>query len=287
MKDDNVRLGFVGAGFVGGAMIRAFAQYNPMEVYDKGKGIGSLKGVAEFADVIFVAVPTPMRQDGTCDTRIVLEVVEEVDQAVQVAGREDEAVEVVIRSTVPPAFLTELWELTKAIEVLYMPEFLTERTADLDFINAPRYIIGTQNTNDPDQYPKTIQVFEQRFPRTRVVVMSYAEAALVKYGTNNFFTVKLSYFNEIYATAVAYGADPDVVIEEILQDGRIGRSHYQVPGHDGDLGWGGHCFPKDNRAFAHIAGHDNIMVNAAWEVNELKRSKRDWEDQVGRTVSED
>ena len=197
-------------------------------------------------------------------------------------------VEVVIRSTVPPGFLKEMWEGTSTLQLLFMPEFLTERTADLDFIVAPRYIIGTNNPEDPDEYMKTVQAFGERFPKTRIPIMTYTEASLVKYGTNNFFCVKLSYLNELYNTALELGVeDPNVVIEEILQDGRIGRSHFQVPGHDGDFGWGGHCFVKDNRAFAHISGVNNEMVNAAWEVNKEVRTNRDWEDQVGRAVSED
>lgn len=283
--DEKVKLGFVGAGFVGGAMIRGFSQYNPIKVYDRGKNIGSLLEVVEFSDVIFVAVPTPMRKDGSCDTRIVEEILRDINQAVAHNYREDDEVEVVLRSTVPPNFLLEMHAELDNINLIFMPEFLTERTADLDFINAPRFVVGLEDGETSAQH--LCQALTARFPGTPIKIMSLEEASMVKYATNNFFTVKLSFFNEIYNQCLEVGADPDRVIAEVLQDGRIGRSHFQVPGHDGDLGWGGHCFPKDNRAYSTFAKDSSTMADAAWEVNERFRSKKDWEEQRGRAVSED
>jgi UDPglucose 6-dehydrogenase len=268
-------MGFVGAGFVGGAAIRAFSGYNHCIVYDKGMGIGSMEEVCDVAEVIFVAVPTPPMKNGECDTSIVEEVVYAIDQAVYDAGRNIDGVEVVIRSTVPPAFLTKLWENTTNISVLFMPEFLTERTADLDFITAPRYIIGTQDVNEPDQFQLTWEVLNNRFPRTRITVMKLEEAALVKYATNVFFAMKISYFNELYKVAEAVGADPTKVIEEVIQDGRIGRSHFQVPGHDGNFGFGGHCFPKDVRAFSNFAYPNTVMSSATEFVNHTVRKEEE------------
>lgn len=285
--DDKIRLGFVGAGFVGGATIRAFSGYFPISVYDKGKGIGDLRSVCQNSDVIFVSVPTPMRKDGSCDTRIVIEVAEEINRYIKTLGRGDDGIEVVIRSTVPPDFMGELWQILSHVNLLFVPEFLTARTADLDFINSSRFIIGSLEPENSEHWMKTVAVLRERFPRTRITTMSYAEASLVKLGTNNFFAVKLSYFNELYKTAQNNGADPDVVIQEILQDGRIGRSHFQVPGHDGDFGWGGMCFAKDNRSFSIISAPNNKMVDAAWEVNNEVRTNRDWERDIGRAVSED
>ena len=173
---------------------------------------------------------------------------------------------------------------------MFVPEFLTERTADQDFLASPRFIIGTESITSPQDYEKTKRVFEERFPRTRISILTWEEAAMVKYATNNFFTVKLSFFNELYNLALEVGANPEKVIEETINDGRIGRSHFKVPGPDGNFGWGGHCFPKDNRAykaFAEELGIDVKMVDAAWDVNESMREDRDWERQKGRAVVDD
>ncbi len=268
-------IGFVGAGFVGGAAIRAFSGYNNCVVYDKGLEIGTMQEVCDQADVIFVAVPSPAKENGDCDTSIVVEVVEEIDDRVRNAGREFEGVEVVVRSTVPPAFLDELWESVENVSLLFMPEFLTERTADLDFITAPRFIIGTEDPSLDEMFANTMYVLSNRFPRTRITVMTLAEASLVKYATNVFFATKISFFNELYKIAELVGADPTVVIEEVIQDGRIGRSHYQVPGHDGSFGYGGHCFPKDVRAYSFFGYPHTVMSSATEIVNHKVRRESD------------
>lgn len=281
-------MGIIGAGFVGGAMIRGFSGYANIKVYDKFKDIGSLYEVCQ-QDVIFVCVPTPMRKSGECDTRIVKSCLDEVERELNNQEYGDVKT-VVIRSTVPPNFIEDVIDY-ECIDVMYMPEFLTERTADLDFINATRFILGHDGTIPSLRRTELVRrLFNNRFPNTRFVVTSFEAAGLIKYGTNNFFTVKLSYFNELAKIAEAYGEDGQEIINEILEDGRIGRSHFQVPGPDGDYGWGGHCFPKDNRAFSHIAGFVSEparMVDAAWEVNEEVRKNRNWEQQKGRAVSDD
>ena len=279
----DITLGFVGMGFVGGAGYRAFSGYFDTVIYDKGQNIGSMEEVAK-ADVIFVAVPTPMKKDGSCDTSVVEQVVTDLDKLVE------SGTEIAVRSTVPPLWFYEVASRMKNGELLFVPEFLTERTADQDFLASPRFILGVECVSDPNTHAKTKQVFEERFPRTRVSIMTWEEASLVKYGTNTFFTTKLSFFNELYKLADKLGANPDVVVEEVINDGRIGRSHFKVPGPDGDFGWGGHCFPKDNRALkaiADAAGIEFDMVQSAWDVNERMRGDRDWERQKGRAVVED
>ena len=77
---------------------------------------------------------------------------------------------------------------------------------------------------------------------------------------------------------------------EILEDGRIGRSHWQVPGHDGKLGFGGSCFPKDLNGFMHFAksiGVDPTVSEAVWKKNLEVRPEKDWEELKGRAVSEE
>lgn len=285
-------IGLVGLGYIGGSMYKAFAGYTDIYCYDKDRNIGSYDEVAN-ADVIFVAVPTPMRKDGSCDTRIVEEVLENLE--LEFKNRTVRKT-VVIRSTVPPDFCLKMTDIYGGwMEIIFMPEFLTERTAALDFIQSSRFIIGIdpEQLLEFDQNPFIMMVEEvmrERFPRTRITYVTWQEASLIKYATNTFFTIKLSFFNELFAVCGAAGADPNLVIGELLEDGRIGRSHFNVPGPDGDFGWGGHCFPKDNRSYAFIVkelGLKSLMADAAWEVNNAVRRNRNWEKQLGRAVSED
>jgi len=277
-------VGIIGLGFVGGATSRAFAQYANVRVYDKYKNIGTIKEVAEQA-VVFVCVPTPMRADGSCDTSIVESVVADLSTFPN-ADRE-----VVIKSTCPPAFFSKLQATYPlAGTIIFNPEFLTERTADLDFIQSTRFIFGVELPNAAAKFI-VLKLHEERFPGTRLAVMHWEEAAMVKYGCNVFFTVKLSFFNELARVCEKLNGFTSfpTVINEILQDGRIGRSHFQVPGHDGDKGWGGVCFPKDNRAFSIFAKElcvNSHMADAAWQVNQEVRSDRNWEKEKGRAVSE-
>jgi UDPglucose 6-dehydrogenase len=80
---------------------------------------------------------------------------------------------------------------------------------------------------------------------------SIEEAAIIKYATNSFLAMKVSFFNHIYDICEASGHDFDIVRHLICQDNRIGTSHSMVPGPDRERGWGGHCFPKDTSAFIH------------------------------------
>lgn len=275
----NTRLGFVGAGFVGGAMIRGFSGYFPIFVYDRYQKIGSLEEVVENSDVVFLSLPSPAEADGSCDTTIVDEMLYEINE---LCLDGDDPLAVVIRSTIPPDYFSEAGAtgpvLLKTstpfnrLNIVYMPEFLTARTADLDFIMSSRFILGV---SDPDELTPgdtlVRQVFNERFPRTRVAVMTWEEASFVKYATNTFFTVKVSFFNELYDACELHEVNPQHVIEEVMNDGRIGRSHFRVPGPDGRRGWGGACFPKDTAAYIKLAEGNSTMVEAAREVNNRVR----------------
>lgn len=278
-------IGIIGNGFVGGALAKGFAQHTDVKVYDKDPK-RSLNSVLQTCsqDVLFVAVPTPMKVEnyGKCDTEILEQALDMVNQAVNDGSDKI----TVVRSTIPPSFLRENYHRWEALELVYMPEFLTERTADLDFIQSRRFIFGTMSGVGIPGPLKLL--FDTRFPATKQVPMTWEAASLVKYGTNVFFTTKLSFFNELAEVAEAMGEDPQAIIDEVCNDGRIGLSHNKVPGHDGDKGWGGHCFPKDNRAFStfgHALGVTCYMADAAWLVNNRVRKKKDWEEMKGRAVS--
>ena len=110
--------------------------------------------------------------------------------------------------------------------------------------------------------------------------MTSDESEFVKYFANCFFATKVSYFNEMAVFARACGLDWDKVIKGVMSDGRIGISHYQVPGFDGSLGFGGTCFPKDINALIKSfekAGANPVVLKAAWERNLLVRDNKDWE----------
>jgi len=107
---------------------------------------------------------------------------------------------------------------------------------------------------------------------------------------NTFFATKVSFMNEMYQLSTKLNLDWDKAMQGFLSDGRVGNSHVNVPGHDGKLGFGGSCFPKDVQALIHYADSKNINLNVlkgAWQTNLNVRPERDWEELKGRAIVND
>ena len=110
---------------------------------------------------------------------------------------------------------------------------------------------------------------------------------MVKYLINTFLSVKVSFANEIYQLCNKLNIDYDKVVEYAIHDERLGNSHWSVPGHDGDFGFGGHCFPKDLLAIISLTNELdtlNNVLNATKKTNDSVRVDRDWENMKGRAV---
>lgn len=238
----------------------------------------------QFSKVYFVCLPTPMYEDGSADLSIVESVLDELSQ---VSGERI----AVVKSTIPPGS-TEAWNKKyekTGLRVVFNPEFLTERTALEDMRSQNRIVLG-----GPRPWINTVkEVFRSAFPDVPIVKTSSTTAEMVKYLTNNFLTVKVSFANEMAQICEAldksgHNIDYDKVVEYAKYDRRIGESHWSVPGPDGDRGFGGHCFPKDINAMIKVAENLGIrptILKSAWEKNKEVRKDNDWERQVGRAVS--
>ena len=272
-------IGIVGQGYVGTAIKVGFEPHYKVETYDKydlSKSTkSSIKRVVEFTDVIFVCVPTPMRKDGTCYTGIVEEVIREINETA-------DGHIVVIKSTVPPGTTDRInAEYTKST-VIFNPEFLTEANFIDDFKNQNRIILG----GDRKGTSKVRQLYSRLFPQATIVKTGAKHAEMVKYFTNCFLATKVSFANEMKHICDSIDLDYDKVVEYATYDERLGKSHWSVPGPDGDLGFGGHCLPKDLSAM--VNGFDTLgLLEAVEQVNDQVRENRDWELMVGRAVLEE
>jgi len=247
-------IGILGGGFVGSATCEAFKHYTDCKLYD----ISPARSVHNYyevlaQDILFVAVPTPMKKDGSVDASIVDSVLAQLKNALQTHKKP-----VILKSTLPPKDLVAMSEhYSPTIHLIYSPEFLTERTALLDFQQTNRLIFGDhypegqQNFEAVDTLNQNVlmitALFEGRFPKVPIYWCSMEEASLIKYGTNVFFAVVLSFWNELALIAESYGLEPNEVAGMIMLDQRIGRSHFQVPGHDGDRGFGGQCLVPETK----------------------------------------
>ena len=272
-----MKLGIVGQGFVGNAVYQKFKNYYEVLTFDldESKRNSEFNKVAE-CDYVFVCLPTPMNEDGSCNTDIVEGVVKELDRYGKVKG-------IVIKSTIPPG-TTQKWNEKYITDIVFNPEFLTERNAVSDYENQDRIILGGPRPTTTELK----RIFSKVFPTAHIIKTDSTYAEMVKYTTNTFLSVKVSFANEICQLCEKLGADYDKVIEYASMDKRLGDTHWSVPGHDGDYGFGGHCFPKDLAALLYMTkelGTTNNVLSAAQRTNDVVRRNRDWEKMEGRAVS--
>ena len=270
-------IGIIGQGFVGNAVHEKFRDFFRVLTYDKDKNLSnSKKRIVQRQEVVFLCLPTPMNADGSCHTDI-------VEKELELLNTIGTNRIVVIKSTVPPNTVARWQTQFENIQIVFNPEFLTERNAVSDYSNQKRIILG-------GPIPATTElktIFSKVFPTAKIIKTDSTTAELVKYLTNAFLSVKVSFANEMYQICKESGADYDKVIEYALDDERLGKSHWNVPGPDGDFGFGGHCFPKDLSAIIDVAINLRAVNNVLWaarKTNEEVRSNKDWLDMKGRAV---
>jgi len=278
-------IGIVGNGFVGSSVAFGFSPQcgcdgADVKIYDKdeSKSTHSLEDTLT-SDFIFVSVPTPSNKDGSINLDIVYDVFNEMNE---LNNRTDNVF--LLRSTVTPGTTRKLQIGFHNLNIVFNPEFLTERSAKFDFINQARFIVGG-NERDTD---KVEELFRWRFGETTPIIKTnYETAELIKYMNNCFFATKVSFLNEMYQVADACGADWDMAVEGFVRDGRVGHSHMNVPGPDGKFGFGGSCFPKDTQAminFAKSLGVPSNVLEGTWKTNLEVRPEEDWKKLKGRAV---
>jgi UDPglucose 6-dehydrogenase len=276
-------IGIIGQGFVGNAVYQKFKNYYDVLTYDldETKSNSNVNEIIYKCENIFVCLPTPMKKSGECDLSICETVLSEIDLIVD---NLETTKNIIIKSTVPPG-TTEHWNYKyESLDIVFNPEFLTEANAVSDYENQDRIILGGVRPATTEL--KTI--FSKVFPKAHIIKTDSTHAEMVKYLTNTFLATKVSFANEIYQLCQVVGADYDKVIEYATLDDRLGKSHWNVPGHDGDFGFGGHCFPKDLSALLHLSnkfGTINNVLQSTKDTNDEIRKNRDWEQMKGRAVS--
>lgn len=252
----------VGYGFVGKAVFNGLKDKHDLVIVDPKYTSGEIAHHPD-ADGIIICVPTPELPNGGCDSSIVANVLDQIPIFQPV----------LIKSTVTPSVVDALNEIYSEHSICYNPEFLRERSADQDFANQKHIVIGGE---DPEYFWH--DVFLEALPNCKLVLnCTDKESALVKYATNSFLAIKTSYFNQLYDVCQAEGLDFEVVRQLLGHDQRIGLDHTMVPGPDGERGWGGHCFPKDTKAFRKYAYGLNkpvTILDQAIDYNEQIRQNK-------------
>jgi UDPglucose 6-dehydrogenase len=275
-----MNIGIIGQGFVGNAIYQKLSKYYKVFTYDLNDKLcnSTFDETVSRCKIVFVCLPTPMNQNGSCNLDIIEDVLSQINEYT------DTERIVVIKSTIIPGATDEFNSKYKNIDIVFNPEFLTEANAVDDFENQSRLLLGGSLKSTT----KIKQIFSAVFRKTPRIIKTDAKSAeLVKYVTNTFLATKVSFANEIYKLCEELELDYDKIIEMATLDPRLGDSHWGVPGPDGDFGYGGHCFPKDLAAIIQMSkekGSLNHVLKAAQMTNDAVRNNRDWEKMKGRAV---
>lgn len=299
-----MEIGIIGQGFVGSAIREGLKNFYNVTGYDLDPSkcfnmdhVASnlrLEKLVETSEIVFVCVPTPMRKDGSCDTRILETALDSAYKIIEKSFREPKhsgflkmqthTKTFVVKSTVPPGTTQRLSLKYPKINLCFSPEFLTEANSFEDFKNQSRIIIGGNGAREVKR------MFRKAFPKIPIVITRSETAEMVKYFINCFLATKVTFANQMYEICQSAGIDYDKVCEYALHDSRIGKSHLAVPGPDGDFGFGGHCFPKDLAAMSFFGEQFHAETGLLKEIEALNnyyRSNKDWEKMKGRAVSDD
>lgn len=248
-------IGIIGFGFVGKAIHHGFAQWADFRIYDKNPTLSlhTFEEVAHESDFIFICLPTPTDfETGSIDLSIIDDA---IDRLGAICDGEGPDPIVVIKSTVVPGTIERYRRKHPQMCLVFNPEFLTERTSKLDFINQSRIILGGSQVG----MNELEELYKVRFPGTPIFKTTSTAAELVKYMANCFFAVKVSFMNEMNQVCKKLGLEYKEVIAMVLADGRIGNSHWQVPGHDGHFGWGGKCVVGEEIAIVRNCEGDILL----------------------------
>ncbi|HZL36041.1 MAG TPA: UDP-glucose/GDP-mannose dehydrogenase family protein [Tepidisphaeraceae bacterium] len=238
----------------------------------------NVKNAVQDAEVVFLAVGTPPKPDGTVDMTYLETAGKEVCDALA-ANDAGYMVTIIVKSTVPAGTNRRLYkflkEQTKAhVQVVSNPEFLREGSAVQDFLEPDRIVIGGES---PEAFRMMRRLYDPIVKREEAfMTMNWESAELTKYAANSMLAARISFMNEMTILCEYYGADVEDIRKGIGSDFRIGPAFLKA-----GCGYGGSCFPKDVAAMEHIsrmAGHESLFVHAIQETN--KNQKRRFAEKI-------
>ena len=219
------------------------------------------------ADAIFIGVGTPEQPDGSANLSYIATVARQIAESVE------KDCLVVVKSTVPigtndkvEQFILDFLVKDVKVEVASNPEFLAQGSAVHDTLHAERIIIGTESKWAEDVMMNIYEPFQ-----LPIVSVNRRSAEMIKYASNDFLALKISYMNDVANLCELVGADIQDVARGMSFDDRIGSKFLNA-----GIGYGGSCFPKDTKALEYLArqnGYELKTVKAAIDVNKEQKTK--------------
>jgi UDPglucose 6-dehydrogenase len=251
---DKASINIIGFGYVGSAMGHLCEKNNiQFNVYDVQKKRGNFN---YFNNIIYlvnfsesnseinfyiIAVPTNSDSDGNCDTSIVKSVLENLKDNIT------KETYVIIKSTIVPGTSKELSEKYTNFDIIFCPEFLTQKNYLDDIYNAKFVLLGISDNFNMTKYQKILSIMRRFYKHNTqidIFMRSYQECELFKYTLNTYFGTKITFFNEIYDLCEKMNVDYQKLKELFSLDSRVGEYGITVPGDHG-RGYSGVCIPKE------------------------------------------
>jgi UDPglucose 6-dehydrogenase len=274
-------IGYIGYGFVGKACHKAFEHNSEAIIIDPKHSETTWDEFALYRPrLTFVSINAPTLDDGSVDASVIYTIFQ------QLADIKYDGL-VVLKSTLPPNIVCDLYDkfaidgtMSKSgfLRYIYSPEFLREAQWEKDAIS-PALMILAGNFHDCKELEMMYKNHSHIPQYCRFFLTNYDEAALAKYTINAFLAMKVTFMNQIYQVYAdgQEGKEPHpemwkAFTDMLSADLRFGSSHLNVPGPDGQYGYGGTCFPKDMKAFI---GYDkNERLSLLREVEEANTKIR-------------
>lgn len=251
----------VGHGYVGSAVASVFADEEKVIIDPKLSDDVVANHDGEKFDAVFVCVDTPKGNNHGLLDMILAQVNSHVGNNTPVC----------CKSTSTPDYYYSAQQKYQNIRVLHSPEYLDSRHNIEKFQNQDFCILG----GEKNACKKVARIFAERLKNLKVeniAIVDIKTAALIKYAENFFLSCKVTIYNELYK--IHKNLECESTFDEFRMvaglDKRIGTSHTQVPGWDGNYGWGGHCFIKDNYELEQFS--NSPLVKYIRELNDVHRS---------------
>jgi len=266
------KIGIIGVGFVGNAIKTVFEEKgHELICYDKFKKYQPINNILT-ADFIYLCLPTPYNNiSETFDYTSLL------DSCFFLSENNYSKI-ILIKSTIETGITNILCEKYPNLQFIHNPEFLSCNTAVNDFKNQKHIVLGKSNNCNFENIKVIYNFYNSNFDNCKISFCLSNESESMKLFLNSFYSVKIQFFNELYDFCKKKNLDFENIRKLMLNNNWINPMHTLVPGIDGNLSYGGNCFPKDTNALLSLmkncSSHHSILKSTINERNSMRQDKQ-------------
>lgn len=264
-----MNIGIIGLGFVGNAIKQSFNIFGINTItFDKYKNIGNFNQCL-LTDLLFLTLPTPFNDNLQEFDK------SEIYNTCELLENNKYKGIVILKSTVEPETTNTLSNKFKNLKILHNPEFLSAKTAFNDFHNQKHIIIGKGSNCNNDDIQKIHDFYKNYYSQSEITICTSIESESTKLFLNSFYATKIQFFTELYILCSKNNTNFDNIKNIMLKNNWINPMHTNIPGPDGNISYGGLCFPKDTNAlnsYMKKYNSDNLLLQSTIEERDNLRS---------------